>query len=127
LGEVPFARYYGTVDSTPLFVALAGAYYKRTADRGLIESIWPNIEAALNWIERYGDIDGDGFVEYVRRSRNGLTMQGWKDSPDSVFHADGALAEAPIALCEVQGYVYEAKQQAAVLAAALGETARADR
>jgi glycogen debranching enzyme len=121
LGEVPFARYYGTVDATPLFVVLAGAYYKRTADRTLIGSIWPNIEAALNWIERYGDIDGDGFVEYARRSTNGLTMQGWKDSPNSVFHADGTLAEAPIALCEVQGYVYEAWQAAGELAVAVGK------
>ena len=74
-------------------------------------SIWPNVLAALDWIDRYGDRDGDGFVEYARRSEHGLVQQGWKDSHDSVFHADGALADAPIALCEVQGYVYEAKQQ----------------
>jgi len=126
-GEVPFGRYYGSVDATPLFVALAGAYYQRTADLAFVKTIWPNVERALEWIDRYGDADGDGFVEYSRRSSTGLVQQGWKDSQDSVFHADGTLAEGPIALCEVQGYVYEAKQQAAVLAAALGDTARADR
>ncbi len=120
LGEVPFGRYYGTVDATPLFVVLAGAYYQRTGDRKLIDSIWPNIEAALNWIEHYGDADGDGFVEYARRSKSGLTTQGWKDSHDSVFHADGSLAESPIALCEVQGYVYEAWRSAAELARVVG-------
>ena len=126
-GEVPFDRYYGTVDATPLFVALAGAYYRRTADLAFIRSIWPNVLAALNWIDAYGDCDGDGFVEYVRRSERGLTQQGWKDAQDSIFHADGRLAEAPIALCEVQGYVYEAKLLAAELAAALEEPERAAR
>jgi glycogen debranching enzyme len=127
LGEVPFAKYYGTVDATPLFVVLAGAYYRRTGDRGLIESIWPNIEAALEWIERYGDRDNDGFVEYAKRSKNGLTTQGWKDSHDSVFHADGTLAESPIALCEVQGYVYEAWRAAAELAVAVGRQELSER
>ena len=120
LGEVPFARYYGTVDATPLFVVLAGAYYRRTADRALIESIWPNIEAALDWIDRHGDLDRDGFVEYCRKSTSGLSTQGWKDSHDSVFHADGTPAEGPIALCEVQGYVYAAWRAAAELAVATG-------
>ena len=109
LGEVPFRRYYGSVDSTPLFVMLAGAYFERTGDMGLIEELWPNIEAALSWIDRYGDRDGDGFVEYGRRNQTGLANQGWKDSHDSVFHADGAMAEGPIALVEVQGYVYAAR------------------
>ncbi len=120
LGEIPFGRYYGSVDSTPLFVMLAGAYYQRTADAELIESIWPNIRAALEWLERYGDLDHDGFVEYQRRSPNGLVQQGWKDSYDSVFHADGRLAEGPIALCEVQGYAYAARLAGAELARALG-------
>ena len=122
LGEVPFGRYYGSVDSTPLFVMLAGAYYERTGDVTFIESLWPHIEAALDWIDHYGDQDGDCFVEYSRHSPNGLTQQGWKDSHDSVFHADGTLAEPPIALCEVQGYTYAAKNCAAELAALLGKT-----
>ncbi len=116
LGEVPFARYYGSIDSTPLFVALAGQYWQRTRDRATLEAIWPNVRAALEWIERYGDRDGDGFIEYGRRRSTGLCNQGWKDSDDSVFHADGRLAEPPIALCEVQGYVYLALRLAAQLA-----------
>jgi glycogen debranching enzyme len=126
LGEVPFGRYYGSVDSTPLFVMLAGAYYDRTADRKLLQSLWPNIQAALTWIDEYGDKDRDGFVEYARQSSKGLVQQGWKDSNDSVFHADGTIAEPPIALCEVQGYVYAAKRAAAQMAAALGHYDRAD-
>jgi glycogen debranching enzyme len=125
LGEVPFARYYGSVDATPLFVMLAGAYHERTGDRAFIERLWPNVERALEWIDRYGDVDGDGFVEYARRSDRGLVHQGWKDSHDSVFHADGTLAEGPIALCEVQAYVYAAKRAAARLARLLGFEARA--
>ncbi len=119
LHEMPFARYYGSVDSTPLFVVLAGAYYERTGDRGLIEAIWPNIQAALLWIERYGDYDGDGFIEYDRHSSAGLLHQGWKDSDDAIFHADGALARGPIAVCEVQAYTYAAWRAGAALAAAL--------
>jgi glycogen debranching enzyme len=126
LGEVPFGCYYGTVDATPLFVVLAGAYWKRTGDRTFLESIWPNVERALSWINEYGDVDGDGFVEYSRQSKNGLRAQGWKDSGDSVFHADGTLAEGPIALCEVQGYVYAARRQAAELARVLGDAERAE-
>jgi glycogen debranching enzyme len=121
LGEVPFGRYYGSIDATPLFVMLAGAYYERTGDLAFARSIWPNVERALEWIERFGDLDGDGFVEYARRSHHGLVQQGWKDSVDSVFHANGELAQAPIALCEVQGYVYAAKNAAAGLARVLGE------
>ena len=125
--EIPFGRYYGTVDATPLFVALAGAYHRRTGDLDFVRSIWPNVLRALEWIDRYGDADGDGFVEYARRSREGLVQQGWKDSQDSIFHADGTLAEAPIALCEVQAYVYEAKLLAADLARHLDDTALAER
>jgi glycogen debranching enzyme len=120
LGEVPFGQYYGSVDATPLFVMLAGAYYERTADRAFLGKIWPHVERALAWVDRYGDRDGDGFVEYARRSATGLIQQGWKDSQDSIFHADGSLAEAPIALCEVQAYVYEARLRGAVMADALG-------
>jgi glycogen debranching enzyme len=125
LKEIPFGRYYGSVDATPLFIFLAGAYYERTGDLSFIETIWPNIELALHWIDNYGDADGDGFVEYLRHSPKGLTQQGWKDSYDSVFHADGALANGPIALCEVQGYVYAAKLWAGQLANALGRAERA--
>jgi len=125
--EVPFGRYYGTVDATPLFVALAGAYYKRTGDLDFIRALWPHVLAALSWIDNYGDVDGDGFVEYARRSKHGLVQQGWKDSHDSVFHADGRMASAPIALSEVQAYVFEAKNMAAHLAAALHEAERASK
>ena len=121
LGEVPFRRYYGSIDATPLFIILTVAYYRRTGDREFVESIWPNVQRALDWIDRYGDSDGDGFVEYSRRSKHGLVHQGWKDSQDSVFHSDGALAEAPIALCEVQSYVYAAKLAASALAELLGD------
>jgi glycogen debranching enzyme len=126
LGEILFRQYYGSVDATPLFVILAAAYNERTGDVAFIESIWPNIELAMQWIDRYGDGDGDGFVEYARHSPKGLVHQGWKDSKDSVFHADGMLADGPIALCEVQGYVYAAKRRAAELATLLGETRRAE-
>jgi glycogen debranching enzyme len=126
LGEIPFGLYFGSVDSTPLFIMLAGAYFERTADREFLESIWPNVEAALVWVDTYGDADGDGFVEYQRHSSRGLVQQGWKDSHDAISHADGTLAEAPIALCEVQGYVYAARNAAAKLALALGREKRAD-
>lgn len=122
LREIPFARYYGSVDSTPLFVFLAAAYFERTADRAFAEALWPHVERAFHWIDHYGDRDGDGFVEYYRATPEGLAQQGWKDSHDSVSHADGTLAQGPIALCEVQGYVYAAKQGAARLAAALDRT-----
>lgn len=120
LGEVPFGRYYGSVDVTPLFVMLAGMYFEATGDRATIVAIWPAIEAALGWIDGPGDADGDGFVEYRPESRGSLTNQGWKDSHDSVFHADGSDAQGPIALCEVQAYVFAAKRHAARLATLLG-------
>ena len=126
LREIPFGRYYGSVDSTPLFVLLAGAYHERTADRRFAESIWPHVERALHWIDHHGDRDGDGFVEYYRATPEGLAQQGWKDSHDSVFHADGELARGPIALCEVQGYVYAAKRGAARMAVALDRMDLAD-
>lgn len=120
-GEVPFKKYYGSADSTPLFIILAGSYLDVTGDKSFIESIWPNIQQALQWIDKYGDADGDGFVEYNRRSPRGLINQGWKDSKDSVSHSDGMLAEGSIALAEVQAYVYEAKLQAAKIAKYLGD------
>ena len=124
LGEVPFARYYGTVDATPLFIMLAGAYYDYTGERDFIQALWPHIDFALQWIDHFGDVDGDGFVEYARHGNKGLIQQGWKDSHDSIFHADGNLAEAPIALCEVQGYVYAAKRAAARISGILGDPHR---
>jgi glycogen debranching enzyme len=125
LREVPFGLYYGSVDSTPLFVLLAGLYAERTGDTGTIAALWPAIEAALGWIDGPGDRDGDGFVEYYRQTEQGLANQGWKDSHDAVFHADGRLAEGPIALAEVQGYVYAAKRLAARCALRLGHEAAA--
>ena len=125
LGEVPFRRYYGSIDSTPLFIMLGAAYFQRTADTTTMLDLWPNIDAALRWIEEHGDRDGDGFVEYARHNDKGLINQGWKDSYDSVFHADGALATGPIALIEVQAYAYGALRGAAEIAAALGHSARA--
>ncbi|MFZ6012739.1 MAG: glycogen debranching N-terminal domain-containing protein [Bacteroidota bacterium] len=116
MGEVPFRLYYGTIDATPMFVSLAGAYLDRTNDLATIKEIWPNIEKALYWIDHYGDIDGDGFVEYKTKSSKGLINQGWKDSQDAIFYEDGRLAQDPIALCEVQGYVYDAKVKASEMA-----------
>lgn len=125
LGEVPFDRYYGSIDATPLFVMLAGAYFERTGDIDFVRSIWPNIGRALNWIDQFGDIDGDGFAEYAPTSRGGLRNQSWKDSDGAIFHADGKLADPPIAVCEVQGYVYGAKLAGAKLARDMGELRRA--
>jgi len=125
LGEVPFRLYYGSVDSTPLFVLLAGLYFERTNDEETLRELWPAIEAALSWIDSHGDRDKDGFVEYFRQTEKGLANQGWKDSHDAIFHADGRMASGPIALAEVQGYVFAAKQLAARCAARLGHTGRA--
>lgn len=121
MGEVPFKQYYGSADSTPLFVALAGDYLRHTGDIETIRVLWPRILAALSWITQFGDKDQDGFIEYLARGPNGLRNQGWKDSEDSVFHAGGELAEGAISLCEVQGYVYLAMQQASYMARQLGE------
>lgn len=124
LKEMPFGRYYGSVDATPLFVVLVGAYFQRTGDRAFIESVWDNVEAALGWIDVYGDRDRDGFVEYSRQSVDGLLHQGWKDSDDAISHEDGSPAQGSIALCEVQSYVYAARRAAAALAAELGDVDR---
>jgi glycogen debranching enzyme len=121
LREVPFAQYYGSVDATPLFVLLAGLYVERTGDQETLAELWPSIEAALRWIDGAGDPDRDGFVEYRRASEQGLANQGWKDSYDAIFHADGRLAEGYIALAEVQGYVFAGKRLAARCAARLGK------
>ncbi len=121
LREVPFAQYYGSVDATPLFVLLAGLYVERTDDEETLAELWPAIEAALRWIDGAGDPDRDGFVEYQRASEQGLANQGWKDSFDAIFHADGRLAEGNIALAEVQGYVFAGKRLAARCALRLGK------
>ena len=121
-GEVPFRHYYGSVDSTPLFVHLAGEYFRRTGDEETIEKLWPQLEAAAGWIESSGDRDGDGFFEYGRRNAEGLRNQGWKDSHDAISHSDGRLAEGPIALVEMQAYVYGAWRAMASLAAARGDS-----
>jgi glycogen debranching enzyme len=120
LREVPFGLYYGSVDSTPLFVLLAGLYVERTGDTAMLRELWPTICAGLAWIDGPGDADRDGFVEYYRKTAQGLANQGWKDSHDAIFHADGTPAQGPIALAEVQGYVFAAKQIGARLARRLG-------
>ena len=125
LREVPFGLYYGSVDSTPLFVLLACLYFERTGDEKFFRSLWSSIESALQWIDGPADPDRDGFVEYHRQTTDGLQNQGWKDSHDSIFHADGYLATGPIALAEVQAYVYAAKRAFARCARRLGITALA--
>ena len=115
--EIPFGLYYGGVDSTPLFVALAGAYADRTGDLAFVDQIWPALIAALGWMEAYGDSDGDGLIDYARGAGTGLANQGWKDSADSIFHADGRFPTGPIALVEVQGYAFAAYRAMASLGA----------
>jgi glycogen debranching enzyme len=124
-GEIPHTPYYGSIDSTPLWLLLLGTYYRWTGDLEFCRRLLPNVERALEWVERYGDLDGDGFLEYQRSSPRGLVNQGWKDSHDSVVHVDGKLAEGPIALAEVQGYVYLAKLRVAEVYEALGQASRA--
>ncbi len=106
---MPHSRYYGSVDATPLWLILFGEYLRWADDPTLLHDLLPAAERALAWIDRYGDLDGDGFIEYSRRSKSGLENQGWKDSYDSVRFADGRFAEGPIALVEVQGYAYAAR------------------
>jgi len=126
LHEIPFGQYYGTIDATPLFVVLAGQYYERTGDLKFIKKIWSNIKAALNWIDAYGDVDKDGFFEYQMHASKGLKNQGWKDSEDSIFNSRGEFASSPVALCEVQAYVYDAKIRASGLASLFGEKQKAE-
>jgi glycogen debranching enzyme len=124
-GIIPHTPYYGTVDATPLFLALAAAYLRWTGDLGTLVALRPALDAALRWIDEFGDLDGDGFIEYERRSPAGLLQQGWKDSHDSIMHADGTPAEGPIALVEAQAYVYLAKTDIAEVYDAFGDTERA--
>ena len=120
-GETPHDAYYGSVDSTPLWLILLGETHAWTGDDALLDRLWPNALAALGWIDDFGDLDGDGFVEYSRRSRLGLLNQGWKDSADAIRHVDGTPADGPIALAEVQGYVFAARRAMARLARHRGE------
>ncbi|HMN85997.1 MAG TPA: amylo-alpha-1,6-glucosidase [Bauldia sp.] len=126
-GELPFGRYYGSVDATPLFVVLAGAYADRTGDLAFIDTLWPALEAAMAWMEDAGDSDRDGLVDYARQQASGLANQGWKDSYDAVFHADGRFPRAPVALVEVQGYVFAARRAMSALARRRGEIDKANR
>jgi glycogen debranching enzyme len=126
-GEVPFSPYYGSVDATPLWLILLSETFNWTADEQLVKDMLPHAYRALDWIDHYGDLDGDGFIEYARRSPKGLTNQGWKDSWDAIIHRDGEMARPPIALCEVQGYVYEAKYKMASLMRSFGDIRTADR
>jgi glycogen debranching enzyme len=126
-GYLPHSPYYGSVDSTPWFLVVLAQYFRWTNDLGSVKELLPAANAALEWIDRHGDLDGDGLVEYRARSPRGLANHGWKDSADSVVHADGALAEPPIALAEVQGYVYMAKTRMAEVFSALGDHERAIR
>jgi glycogen debranching enzyme len=126
-GIVPHTPYYGTVDATPLFLMRAADYYAWTGDLATLSALRPALDGALRWIDEYGDRDGDGFIEYGRRSPGGLQNQGWKDSHDSIVHADGSLAEGPIALVEAQGYVYMAKLTIADVYDALGASDVAER
>lgn len=126
-GEVPFGPYYGTVDATALFLILVSETFNWTADEQLVEELLPAVHKALDWIDQYGDVDRDGFVEYQRRSPKGLSNQGWKDSWDANIHRDGTIAESPIALSEVQGYVYDAKYRMASLLRSFGDSHRADK
>jgi glycogen debranching enzyme len=126
LGEVPFSRYYGAVDSTPLFLMLAGDYLCRSDDRDFIFGLLPELEAAMAWIHRAEAGSFDGFLRYLRVAENGLRNQGWKDSDDSIHHADGHLAEGSIALCEVQAYAYGARRSLAMIYHRLGRPSEAE-
>lgn len=126
LGEVPFGLYYGGVDTTCLFVALAGAYARRTGDFETIRRLWPNLIAAVGWMRNYGDPQGTGLIAYQRAAETGLSNQGWKDSFDSIFHRDGRFPTGPIALLEVQGYAYAAWKAMAELGQVMGDQTAAE-
>jgi glycogen debranching enzyme len=127
LGLLPHSPYYGTHDATPLFLITLSYLFHWTGNRSLLERYLPNVEAALRWIDRFGDRDGDGFQEYATRSSQGYYNQGWKDAGDAIVEADGSLAELPIALCELQGYVYDAKLRVAEMYDLFGRLADARR
>lgn len=124
-GLNPFNGYYGSIDTTLLFVMGVEAYWRRTGDDSIMKLLWPNVDAALHWMNKYGDLDGDGFIEYAIGSGLGLTNQGWKDSWDAIVHENGDFPEGPIALCEVQGYAYAAWRAGQAMAGHLGLHERA--
>ncbi|MDI1449078.1 glycogen debranching N-terminal domain-containing protein [Polyangium sp. 6x1] len=127
-GERPQSPYYGTADATPLFLILLDEYERWTGDAALVRRLEKVARAALAWIDRYGDRDGDGYIEYERKAETGLENQCWKDSSNAILFADGTLAEAPRATCELQGYAYDAKIRCARLARSIfGDTALAER
>ena len=126
LREIPFIPYYGTVDATPLFIIALEAYIRWTNDTEFLQHMWPHALRAARWIVEYGDIDGDGLLEYQHSTSSGLVNQGWKDSWDAISHADGRLAEGPIALCEAQAYAYAAFQALAYLAERTGHGDQSD-
>lgn len=126
-GEVPHTPYYGSVDATPLFLVLLSEYAAWTDDRETVDALWPAAEAALRWLDRYADLDGDGLIEYLRRAPKGLRNQGWKDSHDGVPFADNLPAEPPIALVEVQGYAIDARRRMAAMLDARGRGEEAAR
>ncbi|QOR64622.1 amylo-alpha-1,6-glucosidase [Cytobacillus suaedae] len=124
--QIPFTPYYGTIDATPLFLVLLTQYVRWTGDLEIVTTLSENIEAALNWIDHYGDRDGDLFIEYHQESSKGIANQGWKDSGDSIVHRNGDYAKTPIALSEVQGYVYQAKMELAEIYETLGNSEKAN-
>jgi glycogen debranching enzyme len=126
-GEMPFGPYYGSIDATPLWLILLSETWNWTADEQLVTDLLPHAYRALEWLASYGDVDGDGLIEYIRRSPRGLANQGWKDSWDANIHRDGTIAKPPIALVEVQGYVYDAKYRMASLLRSFGDSVNADR
>ncbi len=127
LHEIPHTPYYGTVDATPLWIIALSEAYCWTADVSMLDECRVPLEKALTWIDNFGDFDDDGFVEYLTRSKDGLRNQGWKDSGDSIIYPDGSLVEPPIALCEVQGYVYDAWRRAADIYDVWGQSERAQK
>jgi glycogen debranching enzyme len=124
---IPAFPYYGTIDATPLFLILLAATYRHTGDEALVAELWAHAERALAWMDDYGDLDGDGFLEYLRQSNSGLVNQGWKDSWDGIRFRDGRIARPPIALCEVQGYAYAARLGMAELYGVRGDGGAAER
>lgn len=127
LGKLPYSPYYGTVDTTILWIVTLAETYNWNADTSMFAEARKPLEKALLWIDKYGDFDGDGFVEYITRSPLGLRNQGWKDSGDAIVYPDGKLVNPPIALCEVQGYVYAAWLRAAKIYEVLGEAQQAQK
>jgi len=126
LDEIPHTPYYGSVDATILFLIVLARHAVWTGELSLFRELKDNVERALEWMDRYGDANGDGYIEYQCKSKKGLANQGWKDSGDSIVNEDGTLAKPPISLVEVQGYAYFAKKSLAAIYDRAGESARAN-